>query len=196
MKHSTLDNTQLNNTEHCARYQQKGSILWFTGLSGAGKTTLATLLEKELLDAGKIVCLLDGDLLREGLNSDLSFDEASRQENIRRIAELALYLSKQAFIVLVSAISPHRSLRQFARKKAVSNGIVFYEIYVKASLKICEQRDPKGLYKKVKTKKIKDFTGIDTVYEPPLSPELILDTEQMKLAACLNSLKALFFKNN
>ncbi len=174
--------------ERCHLYQQEGQIFWFTGLSGAGKTTIATAFEKELLKKKHIVCLLDGDSIRHGLNSDLTFGDDARKENIRRIAELAIYLAKQAIIVLVSVISPHANMREYAQQLAIENKIAFTEIYVKASLETCMRRDPKKLYQKVKAGEIKQFSGIDSIYEEPTAPALCLDTEKNELSVCLKKL--------
>jgi len=171
----------ITHEERCQYYQQESKIIWFTGLSGSGKTTLAIALEKKLIEAGKIVCLLDGDSLRKGLNSDLDFSDNARKENIRRIAELAIYLGKQGIIVLVSAISPHRHMRQFARKQAENANIDFIEIYVKATMQTCQTRDTKQLYKAAMNGTIKSFTGIDSAYEEPENSELTIDTENMSV---------------
>ncbi len=180
--------SQITDEERSYCYGQQGQILWFTGLSGSGKTTLATALEKVLINKGKITCLLDGDSIRAGMNSDLGFDDASRRENIRRLAELAVYLAGQSLIVLVSAISPHASMREFAKNRADENQILLTEIYVKASLEICKQRDPKKLYQSALSHNIKNFTGIDSLYEPPLSPDLVIETEIIKPEEALLSL--------
>lgn len=162
-------------------YQQESKVIWFTGLSGSGKTTLATSLEKKLIAAGKITCLLDGDSLRQGLNSDLDFSDNARKENIRRIAELATYLGKQGMIVLVSAISPHRTMRQFAREQAKAAGISFVEIYVKATLQTCQARDPKQLYQAAINGTVQSLSGMDSVYEEPEHSELIIDTDHLSV---------------
>lgn len=174
--------------QRCKQYQQTGEILWLTGLSGAGKTTLATRLESTLLEAGRVVCLLDGDSLREDLNSDLCFSEEDRKENIRRIGALAIYLAKQAIIVIVSAISPHKASRDNIRQKALNEKLAFTEIYVKASIKTCQERDPKGLYHAITHKGLSQFTGIDSIYEIPTSPEIILDTEKNNIEKCMEHL--------
>lgn len=174
--------------QRCKYYQQTGEILWFTGLSGAGKTTLATLLESTLLEAGRVVCLLDGDSLRDDLNSDLGFSDDDRKENIRRIGSLAIYLAKQAVIVIVSAISPHQASRDNIRQKALKEQLVFTEIYVKASIKTCQERDPKGLYQAITDIGLSQFTGIDSIYEIPTSPEIILNTENDNIETCIEYL--------
>ena len=153
---------------------QKPAVLWFTGLSGAGKSTIANLVEKKLHSLGKHTFLLDGDNVRHGLNRDLGFTDADRVENIRRIAETAKLFVEAGLIVLVSFISPFRSERKMARDLVEASE--FFEIYVDTPLEICEQRDPKGLYRKARSGELKHFTGIDSAYEKPESPEIRVDT--------------------
>ncbi len=156
---------------------QKPCILWFTGLSGAGKSTIANLVEKRLHVAGKHTFMLDGDNVRHGLNRDLGFTDADRVENIRRVGEVAKLMVDAGLIVMVSFISPFRSERQMARE-LVEPG-EFVEIYVDASLALAESRDPKGLYKRARRGEIKNFTGIDSPYEPPEAAEITLDTARL-----------------
>jgi bifunctional enzyme CysN/CysC len=153
---------------------QKPCILWFTGLSGAGKSTIGNLVEKKLHLAGCHTYLLDGDNVRHGLNRDLGFTDADRVENIRRVAETAKLFADAGLIVLVSFISPFRSEREMARDLVERNE--FFEVYVDAPLEVAEARDPKGLYKKARAGEIAHFTGIDSPYEPPLAPDIYLDT--------------------
>jgi bifunctional enzyme CysN/CysC len=153
---------------------QKPVILWFTGLSGSGKSTIANLVERALFAEGKHTYMLDGDNVRHGLNRDLGFTDADRVENIRRVAEAAKLFVEAGTIVLVSFISPFRSERRMARE-LVEQG-EFIEIFVDTPIEICMQRDPKGLYQKAKSGAIKNFTGIDSPYEPPEAPELRIDT--------------------
>lgn len=156
--------------DRCAVLKQRGLVVWFTGLSGSGKSTVAVELEKMLNDAGKAVYLLDGDNIRCGINSDLGFSDEDRNENIRRISEIAALFQDAGMITLVSFISPFRKMRQFAREKAGEGN--FIEVYVNTDFETCMERDPKGLYKK----KIDHFTGKDSSYEEPLNPEIVLDT--------------------
>ncbi|MEZ5826831.1 MAG: adenylyl-sulfate kinase, partial [Geminicoccaceae bacterium] len=156
---------------------QKGAVLWFTGLSGAGKSTIANILEKRLFAEGRHTYLLDGDNVRHGLNQDLGFTDADRVENIRRVSEVARLMVDAGLITLVSFISPFRSERRFARD-LMEDG-EFVEIHVDTPLTVAEDRDVKGLYKKARKGEIKNFTGIDSPYEPPESPELRLDTTSM-----------------
>lgn len=153
---------------------QKPCALWFTGLSGAGKSTIANLVEKKLLSLGKHTYLLDGDNVRHGLNRDLGFTDADRVENIRRIAETTRLFVDAGMIVLVSFISPFRSERKMARELLEEDE--FFEIFVNTSLEVCEQRDPKGLYKKARAGELPNFTGIDSDYEAPENPEITVDS--------------------
>ena len=152
---------------------QKAALLWFTGLSGAGKSTIANVLEKKLHAMGKHTFLLDGDNVRHGLNRDLDFSEAGRVENIRRVAEVAKLFVDAGLITLVAFISPFRAEREMARENVEPEE--FVEIFVDTPLEVCEQRDPKGLYKKARRGELRNFTGLDSPYEPPQSPELVLD---------------------
>ncbi|MAO90936.1 MAG: adenylyl-sulfate kinase [Rhodospirillaceae bacterium] len=154
--------------------RQKPAILWFTGLSGAGKSTVANLVEKHLLAIGRHTYILDGDNVRHGLNKDLGFTETDRVENIRRVAETAKLFVDAGLITLVSFISPFRSERDLARDLVEEDE--FLEIFVDTPLAVCETRDPKGLYAKARAGQIKNFTGIDSPYEAPVNPELRLDT--------------------
>lgn len=162
---------------------QKTLCLWFTGLSGAGKSTLANLLEKRLHETGRHTYLLDGDNIRQGLNRDLGFTEADRVENIRRVAEVARLMTDAGLIVLVSFISPFRAERRMAR--ALFEPGEFLEVFVDAPLAECERRDPKGLYAKARRGELKDFTGIDSAYEVPESPELTVNTQRHSAAECV-----------
>jgi bifunctional enzyme CysN/CysC len=152
---------------------QKPAVLWFTGLSGAGKSTIANLVEKKLHSLGKHTFILDGDNVRHGLNRDLGFTDADRVENIRRIAETAKLFTEAGLIVLVSFISPFKSERRLARELMPEGE--FFEIFVNTSLAVCEQRDPKGLYKKARAGELKNFTGIDSAYEAPENPEITVE---------------------
>jgi bifunctional enzyme CysN/CysC len=154
--------------------QQQARCVWFTGLSGSGKSTIANLLEKRLHAAGRHTYVLDGDNLRHGINRDLGFTEADRVENIRRVAEIARLMTDAGLIVLVSLISPYRADRDLARGLLPAGD--FLEVFVDTPIAVCEQRDPKGLYAKVRSGAIKNFTGIDSPYEAPLQPELRINT--------------------
>ena len=154
---------------------QRGVIVWLTGLSAAGKSTIACILERQLLQAGKLAYRLDGDNIRHGLNKNLGFSAEDRAENIRRIGEVARLFCDAGVIVIVSFISPHRIVRDAVRTKMADGD--FIEVYIKVSVETAARRDPKGLYKKALAGEIKGFTGIDDPYEEPLRPEIAIDTE-------------------
>lgn len=164
---------------------RRGGVLWFTGLSGAGKSTLAKALEKRLAAQGRQTYVLDGDLLRQGLNSDLGFSPADRAENIRRTAEVARLLADTGLIVIAALISPATADRQRARR-IVGDG--FHEIYIRADLDACRARDPKGLYARAASGQIQQFTGVSAPYEPPISPDLIVDTADTAIEESLDRL--------
>jgi len=153
--------------------KQKGMTLWFTGLSGAGKSTISQAVEKELIAQGYRVEVLDGDVVRENLTKGLGFSKADRDENIRRIGFVAQLLTRNGVIVIVSAISPYRNIRDEVRHRIGD----FVEVFVNAPLAVCEQRDVKGLYKRARAGEIKSFTGIDDPYESPLNPEIECRTD-------------------
>jgi bifunctional enzyme CysN/CysC len=155
---------------------QKPVILWFTGLSGSGKSTIANLVEKQLHARGRHTIELDGDNVRHGLNRDLGFTSADRVENIRRVSEVAKLMLEAGLICITSFISPFKSERQMARTAVEEQE--FVEIFVDTPLAVAEERDPKGLYKKARAGEIKNFTGIDSPYEAPTDPEIRLDTTQ------------------
>lgn len=153
---------------------QRGIVLWMYGLSGSGKSTIASLVERQLHNQGRFVVILDGDNFRDGLNADLGFSDEDRSENVRRVAEVARMFANQGVIVIVSVITPRRELRDAARKII---GDRFREIFIKASFETCASRDPKGLYAKVAAGEIKQFTGKDSGFEEPVAPDLLIDTE-------------------
>ena len=160
---------------------QKGATLWFTGLSGSGKSTIAVALEKALFQRGKLTYRLDGDNVRLGINKNLGFSAEDRTENIRRIGEIAKLFVDAGVIALSSFISPYQVDRQRVRELHAESGYPFVEIFVDCALSTAEERDPKGLYKKARAGEIKNFTGIDDPYEAPQSPEIHLRTDQMSL---------------
>lgn len=159
------------------RNRHRGAVLWFTGLSAAGKSTVANELEKALFARGVQVFVLDGDRVRQGLCRDLGFSPADRQENIRRVGEVARLFAEAGFICLAAFISPYRADRLQVRKRMA--GANFFEVYVNAPLSVCEQRDPKGLYARARQNQLKNFTGISAPYEPPLNPEVELRTDKL-----------------
>jgi adenylylsulfate kinase len=161
--------------------KQKGATLWFTGLSGSGKSTVAVELEKQLLMKGKLAYRLDGDNVRLGINKNLGFSAEDRTENIRRVGEVSKLMADAGIIVLNSFISPYIADRNVVRELHVAGGLAFIEVFVDCSLNEAEKRDPKGLYKKARAGEIKNFTGISDPYEAPVSPEVHLHSDKMSL---------------
>ena len=159
------------------RHGHRGCVVWLTGLSASGKSTIATELERELFRRGFQPFILDGDSVRQCLCSDLDFSERDRHENIRRVGEVARLFSDAGFICISAFISPHRADRELVRNLMPAG--TFVEVFVNAPLAVCEQRDPKGLYAKARKLKIKNFTGISSPYEPPLKPEIELRTDRL-----------------
>ena len=168
---------RLNKDHYRERNGHDPAVLWFTGLSGSGKSTLAHLVEEQLFENGWYTYLLDGDNLRHGLNGDLGFSEEDRRENIRRIGEVSRLFTDAGLVVLAAFISPYREDRE--RVRALFAPREFIEIYVKCDLDTCEKRDPKGLYKKARAGALPDFTGIDSPYQEPPEPELVIDTGKL-----------------
>lgn len=156
---------------------QRGAVIWMYGLSGSGKSTLANLLERRLHEQGKMVKVLDGDNVRSGLNSNLGFSDEDRLENIRRVAEVAKLFADSGIVTVTSFITPNNELRDIAREVIGDDDLL--EVYVKASFETCAERDPKGLYAKVKAGEVKQFTGKDSAFEEPSRPDLIIDTETL-----------------
>ena len=166
------------------RNNHKSRVIWFTGLSGSGKSTVANATEKLLHDRGLQTYILDGDNVRMGLNKDLGFSPQDRTENIRRITEVAKLFADSGSIVLTAFISPYREDRNSARQ--IISDKDFIEVFVSADLSVCESRDPKGLYKKARAGEIKGFTGIDAPYEEPHKPELVVETDKYDILECAN----------
>ena len=164
---------EVNKARRAEAKGQKPCVIWLTGLSGSGKSTIANLLEKKLADSGKHTYLLDGDNVRHGLNGDLTFSDKDRVENIRRISELAKLFVDSGLIVITAFISPFKGERDYCRKLLQDNE--FVEVFVNTPLEECEKRDPKGLYQKARAGEISDFTGISSPYEAPESAEISLD---------------------
>lgn len=163
--------------------KQKAKVLWFTGLSGAGKTTISLHLERELYTHGFLTQILDGDIIRSGINSNLSYTEDDRKENIRRIAEVSKLLINSGIITLNCFISPTHEIRNMA--KSIIGADNFIEVFVNTPLEICEKRDVKGLYKKARKGEIKNFTGIDSLFEPPLNCDLEIHTHLHSVEKCV-----------
>ncbi len=161
----------------------KSCVLWFTGLPSSGKSTIAGELEYELHKRGITTYLLAGDTIRHGLNSDLGFSPKDREENIRRIGEVARLFVDAGLVVLVAFVSPYRKDRDRAR--GLLSKDEFFEIYVKCPVEVCETRDPKGMYKKAKNGEIKEFTGVSAPYEEPKKPEIVLETDRLSVKECI-----------
>ena len=159
--------------------QQRGCTIWMTGLSASGKSTLAFTLEHALVQRDRLAYVLDGDNIRHGLNKNLGFSAEDREENIRRIGEVAKLFADAGFITMTSFISPYAKDRDIARKIHDEAGLFFMEIFIDAPIDVCEERDPKGFYKKARRGEIKGFTGIDDPYEAPVNPELVIKTAEL-----------------
>ncbi len=164
----------MSRAERGAILRQHGGVVWLTGLSGSGKSTISRTLEVSLIRSGRFAYVLDGDQVRQGLNRDLGFSPEHRHENIRRVAEVARLFADAGAIAIVAFISPYAADRAAARK--ITGDLAFLEVHVHAELAVCEARDPKGLYRKARAGAIRGFTGIDAPYEAPDAPELFVDT--------------------
>lgn len=178
----------ISDEERAARHGHSGAVVWLTGLSGSGKSTIAKALERRLFDRGGLPTLLDGDTLRAGLNADLGFSDAERSENNRRLAEVANFLKGLGHIVLVAAVSPSATARAKVREIV---GPRFFEVHVSAPLEVCEARDPKGLYAKARAGELRGFTGVDAPYEAPSAAELVIETDRLDLSASVERIERL-----
>ncbi|WP_373077147.1 adenylyl-sulfate kinase [Zhongshania sp.] len=172
---------EVSREDRNALLKQKGATLWFTGLSGSGKSTVAVALEKALMEKGHLCYRLDGDNIRLGINKNLGFSAEDRTENIRRIGEISKLFVDTGVIVLSSFVSPYRADRDIVRELHAAGDMDFIEVHVDVPLAVAEERDPKGLYKKARAGEIKNFTGIDDPYEAPLKPELVLNSHEQSL---------------
>ena len=181
-KNVVWQNTTLSRLQRTEQKKQKPCVLWFTGLSAAGKSTTANQVEQVLYQLGHHTYLLDGDNVRHGLNKDLGFSDADRVENIRRIGELSKLFADAGLIVLSAFISPFRSDRQMVQDLMFEGE--FVEIFMDTPLEVCESRDPKGLYQKARKGEIKNFTGIDSAYEPPEQSDIVLNTAECSVEEC------------
>src|SRR5262245_26202607 len=174
-KDITLVEHKVSTAERAARLKHRGAVVWLTGLPASGKSTLSMELERRLFEEGVLVYTLDGDNMRHGLNSNLGFSPEDRQENIRRVGEVAALFADAGLVCITAFISPYSVDRARARAAAKAGG--FYEVYVKADLASCERRDPKGLYAKARRGDLKGMTGVDAPYEPPEDPDLVVITD-------------------
>ncbi|MFH1417048.1 MAG: adenylyl-sulfate kinase [Planctomycetota bacterium] len=177
-------------TEREKLLRQRGCTIWLTGLPSSGKSTLGFSLEHALVQRGRLAYVLDGDNVRHGLNKNLGFSAEDRDENIRRIGEVAKLFADAGAISITSFISPYRADRDRARKLHDEAGLPFIEVFVDTPLEVCEQRDPKGLYKKARAGEIANFTGVSDPYEPPEKPEVVIQTADRKLQECVAELAA------
>jgi adenylylsulfate kinase len=185
---------QISKEDRVKNTKQKPCILWFTGLSGSGKSTIANAVEEMLYNNGNFTYLLDGDNIRHGLNKNLGFDEESRIENIRRVGEVSKLFVDSGLIVLTAFISPFKKDRELV--KGLVKKDEFIEIFIDTPLEICEQRDPKGLYQKARRGEIKDFTGIDSPYESPINPSLHIKNDKISIEkACEKIIEYLILNN-
>jgi len=175
----TWQDGEVSREDRSTILRQRGATIWFTGLSGSGKSTIAVALERALYNIGKLSYRLDGDNVRLGINKNLGFSETDRKENIRRIGEVAKLFGDAGVLSLSSFISPYKGDRDEVRELHEQAGLEFIEVFVDCSLAVAEERDPKGLYKKARAGEIKNFTGIDDPYEAPTTPEIHLKTDEM-----------------
>ncbi|MCA1024806.1 adenylyl-sulfate kinase [Cytobacillus sp. FSL W7-1323] len=185
-KHITWSQSQVSKENRQKLHNHKSCMVWLTGLSGSGKSTIANIVQTKLYELNMSTYLLDGDNLRHGINKNLGFSSEDRKENIRRTAEIGKLFVDAGIVVLAALISPFEEDRKLARFLFTEDE--FIEIYVECSLEECELRDPKGLYKKARLGEIKNFTGIDQIYEPPQSPDLVISTNSKSAEECANEL--------
>ncbi len=182
-KNISWHESQVSREDRERLFGQRGCVVWVTGLSASGKSTIARALEQRLTAEGRLAFVLDGDNLRHRLNSDLGFSPQDRAENIRRVGEVAALLAEVGAVTITAFISPYRAGREAARKAA--GGERFVEVYLDTPLEVCETRDPKGLYRRARAGEIPDFTGVSAPYEPPLDAELVIDTSRHDVGECV-----------
>src|SRR5438132_7282293 len=170
--------SEVTRDERWTPFGFSGATVWLTGLSGSGKSTIAVVLERMLIQNGRATYLLDGDNLRHGLNGDLGFDRASRDENVRRMAHVARLIADAGLVAIAPLISPYAEGRAFARHVHTEAGLPFHEVYVRTPIEECERRDPKGLYAKARAGELTGFTGVDDPYEEPRNPDVLVQGDQ------------------
>lgn len=183
----TWHESHIEREDREVRRGHRGAVIWFTGLSGSGKSTIATALDHRLFEDGRFSYVLDGDNVRHGLNGDLGFSPDDREENIRRIGEVAKLMADAGAVVLTAFISPYRKDRDRVRE-IQTRDMDFIEVLVDCPLDVCEERDPKGLYKKARAGEIPQFTGISAPYEAPEAPELVVNTSELSVGECVDAL--------
>ena len=193
-KNIVWEEGQVDFNDRCKNLKQEGHVIWFTGLSASGKSTISIEVEKQLLARKKAVYRLDGDNVRHGLCSDLGFSPEDRNENIRRIAETAALFKDAGLITLAAFISPYQESRDFARSRVGDD--YFSEVYVRADVDTCARRDPKGFYEKAFQGEIENFTGVSAPYEEPHDPELVLDTTELGVQECVSRVLGLLEGRN
>lgn len=176
----------ISSQERHDRHGHKGGVIWFTGLSGSGKSTLSSALARELFDRGFAVTVLDGDSMRKGLCADLGFSPEDRAENLRRLAHVAKLLSNLGVLCITATISP--LIRDRETVRSIIGSDEFHEVHINSDLATCENRDPKGLYKKARSGQIPNFTGVSAPYEPPTHPAVVADTQNSSIEECLQAL--------
>jgi adenylyl-sulfate kinase len=175
--------SHVDNADRVTMLGHHGGVVWLTGLSGSGKSTIAYMLEKGLVAGQRLAFVLDGDNLRHGLNADLGFSPEARDENIRRVGEVAALFANAGVIAIASFISPYEDGRDRARQCV--GGERFIEVFLDVSVSVCEQRDPKGLYRRARAGELTDFTGVSAPYERPVSPDVVLDTDALEVHECV-----------
>ncbi|MCG8701175.1 MAG: adenylyl-sulfate kinase [Bacteroidales bacterium] len=183
-KHLTWHKGKVCIEDRDALVGQRGCVVWLTGLSGSGKSTIACALEERLVREGRLAFILDGDNVRQGLNRDLAFSPEDRAENIRRIGEVGALFSQAGIITIAAFISPYAVGRDAGREAAGPGR--FFEVFLDTPLQECEKRDPKGLYVKARAGELSDFTGVNAPYERPVSPELVMNTAELSVEECVN----------
>lgn len=187
LKKPKVTSSPLTREERWQALSGAGATIWLTGLSGSGKSTIACALERRLIELGRRAYRLDGDELRLGLNSNLGFSKEDREENVRRTAELARILADSGTLVIAGLISPYAADRSLCRSIHVATGLDFMEVFVDTPLEVCEQRDPKGLYRKARAGELQGFTGVDDPYEVPQNPDLVLRPAEISLEDCVEA---------
>ncbi len=194
-KNIVWHSTHVERWERERLLRQQGCTIWFTGLPASGKSTTSFSLEHELIKRGYLAYVLDGDNVRHGLNRNLGFSHEDREENIRRIGEVAKLFADAGVVVMTSFISPYRKDRKMARKLHMDADLPFIEVFVDTPVEICEMRDPKGLYRKARQGVLKGFTGVDDPYEPPKDPEIVVNTMDCGPEECAEQVLAYLMKN-